>query len=152
MATPQYESVSLLPDTTNKLVTGVGVTATNYVYVASDDWTITVPAGAFAAIATTAVTIQVNNFNPVSPDSANRNVNPVALSLQSVARTSASAQGTVDPQFENNWTDWGNLSTSAFAGSGNYRYIRLVPKTPAATGLNPSFSAFVWSYHQAPMV
>jgi|2_EtaG_2_1085320.scaffolds.fasta_scaffold01101_9 hypothetical protein len=119
--------------------------------ISTADWTIAIPVGAWADISADTCIIEANNSNPLDPNKAHSYVNPMGYAIESggtrpweVDQRAASAD-----DFANAWVQIDTLTTSAYQGSGCWRYVRI---RNLDDELNASFSAFIWSYHRAPMV
>ncbi len=143
MAQPAYEHNRMgITGGANNIVTEAQLLGTNA-------WTITVPVGFTAA----AINIEVSNSRSLDPTQPRRNIHPRDLafaSSQGVGNVSLSA-GVVDPGFEASWVVLGNLSSSAYTGSSNFRWIRLKTTVPA-NKMTTSFEAYLWRSHDTAMV
>ena len=91
------------------------------------------------------VKVQVNNAKYSDHNKQYHSINPTQLGIQSVSLTSS--------DFNNHWVDMPggpliNLSSSAYIGSGAWRYIRLVGSnvtvSVSAAHLPPTLSAYVY--------
>jgi len=113
----------------------------------------------------TDIRIQVNNSNAIDPNKVSRSVLPHQLGLQSTAdnlRSTGAIGGEDDPYkessasastFASRWVDMPGgatisasplgVTTAAYSGSGQWRYIRLVTSSEMQVGLEAS----VYSRH-----
>jgi hypothetical protein len=142
MALPAYEH--------NRMgLTAVPAAVTEVKLNSTQNWTITVPIGFSASV----INVQVNNSRSLDPTQPHRAISPQDLAhasiTQGVGNVSLSA-GVEDPGFIDDWVVLGNLSSSAYVGNGNWRFIRLA--TDAGQMFDPSFEAYLWRSHDASMI
>lgn len=129
-----------------------GATATNAVFVSTSDWTITFPDGVNAPLSGVPYVLQVNNSNPHDPNKAHHYVNPTMFGIQSVANQVVAGQISASASdFEQNWVNVGDITASAYVGSGNFRYIRVV-NTGGFTGSASAFKGYFYSWNQNHMI
>ena len=127
-----------------------GVTATEALMLDCQDWTLTVPGQLGIDVTASGLKVQVNNANAMDAAKADSYVAPIMYGIHSVQRnlnqTAASAS-----DFEANWVNVGDLSSSAYVGNGHFEWVRIVRDLPF-TGSMSAFKAYLRKYHDAVMV
>jgi|ETN01SMinimDraft_4_1059930.scaffolds.fasta_scaffold05731_4 hypothetical protein len=140
MALPDYEHVSL------GATGGTTAAVTNRVALDSNAWSITVPIGFTAS----EINIQVNNHRAIDPSSANRRLLPRDFALKSIAaaKDSSISADVLDPDFNDKWVVLSNLTSSAYEGTGRFRWMRLAA-ADADEWLQQTFEAYVSRHHDS---
>lgn len=126
------------------------ITATNAVGIQTPFWTLTCPNGITTPASGQPYIVQVNNANSLDEAKRSHYVNPINQALKSSA-SFYNQDEAIDAAFEGNWVNWGDLSSSAFVGSGNYRWMRIV-NTGSFTGAASAFKAHLWTMHMSEMI
>jgi hypothetical protein len=127
------------------------VSATNVVFVGYPWWTLLIPSGVAAPASGSPYRVEVNNSNPLDASKKNHYVNPTMWGVKSIADSIGNDQSSASAaDFDNNWINLGDLTTSGFNSSFAYRFLRIV-HNGGFTGTASAFKAYLWTYGMLEM-